>query len=62
MVDTDLLVNQLRLYGHTVTQVHKTPANAGEYEFTIDGNILTLGEARALLADDEETGRPRQNS
>ena len=59
MVDTELLANALRAYGHTVSSYFKTPANAGEYEFTVDGNVLTLEEARALLATDEETGPPK---
>ena len=59
MVDIDLLTDTLRAYGHAVTHVHKTPANAGEYEFTVDGNVLTLEEARTLLAADEESGPPK---
>lgn len=59
MVDLDLLANQLRAYGHTVTSYFAVPANAGEYEFTVDGKVLTLAETRALLAADEETGPPR---
>ncbi len=56
MVDTGLLVNQLRAFGHTVTHVMDVPNNAGVYEFNVDGKVLTLEEARALLANDEETG------
>lgn len=59
MVDTDLLANQLRAYGHTVTHYYKVPDNAGTYEFVVDGNILALEEARALLAADEESGKPK---
>ncbi len=58
MVDLDLITKQLRAYGHTVTSHYKVPENAGEYEFVVDGNILTLGEVRALLTADEETGPP----
>ncbi len=61
MVDTELLANQLRSYGHTVTHVHGVPENAGEYEFTVDGNNLSLEETRDLLAADEEAGRPRRD-
>ena len=53
MVDIDLLVKALRSKGHTVEHVHGVPENAGEYEFTIDGNPLTLEEARDLLEADE---------
>jgi hypothetical protein len=59
MVDLELLANQLRAYGHTVTNHFKVPQNAGEYEIVVDGNTLTLEEARALLAGDEETGPPQ---
>jgi hypothetical protein len=59
MVDLELLANQLRAYGHTVTNYFKVPENAGEYEFVVDGNTLALEEARALLAADEETGPPK---
>ncbi len=59
MVDIELIANQLRAYGHTVTHIHNAPNNGGTYEFTVDGNIVTLEEARALLAADEETGKPK---
>lgn len=59
MVDLDLIANQLRAYGHTVTSYFPVPANAGEYEFTVDGQVLSLEQTRALLAADEETGPPR---
>ena len=59
MVDTELLANQLRAYGHAVTQVITVPNNAGTYEFTVDGNVLSLEEARDLLSADEEAGKPK---
>lgn len=49
MVDIDLLVQQLRAKGHDVRGVHQVPDNAGDYEFVIDGNLLTLVQARDLL-------------
>lgn len=52
MLDTDLLVNALRSRGHAVDHVHKVPDNAGEYEFTIDGTLYTLEQARALLTEE----------
>ena len=58
MVDLDLITQQLRSYGHTVTSHYKVPENAGEYEFVVDGNVLTLADVRGLLATDEETGPP----
>jgi hypothetical protein len=53
MVDIDLIVQTLRQHGHTVGSVIHVPENAGEYELIIDGNTLTLEEARALLEQDE---------
>ena len=58
MVDTELLVNALRAYGHTVTHTTNVPKNAGMWEFDVDGKMLTLEEARELLAADEESGPP----
>ncbi|HEX4576917.1 MAG TPA: hypothetical protein VH117_06175 [Edaphobacter sp.] len=52
MVDIDLIVQTLRQHGHTVGHVIPVPENAGEYEFQIDGNTLTLEEARELLEQD----------
>jgi hypothetical protein len=57
MVDTELLVQSLRKRGHTVEGVIKVPDNAGDYEFIVDGNTLTLEEARALLEHDQEADR-----
>ncbi|MEO6806711.1 MAG: hypothetical protein ACRD3K_12685 [Edaphobacter sp.] len=53
MVDIDLIVRTLQENGHTVGHIIPVPENAGEYEFQIDGNTLTLEEARALLEADE---------
>jgi hypothetical protein len=53
MVDIDLIVQTLRQHGHKVGHVIPVPENAGEYEFQIDGNTLTLEEARELLEQDE---------
>ena len=53
MIDVDLLVEQLRARGHAVTHVNKVPENAGEYEFEVDGAMLSLSETRALLAADQ---------
>jgi len=40
MVDIDLLVKMLRRYGHTVESVIPVPENAGEYELSVDGNLI----------------------
>jgi hypothetical protein len=53
MIDIDLLVETLRKRGHTVEHVISVPENAGEYELTVDGNVLNLEEARAFLEQDE---------
>jgi putative NADH-flavin reductase len=55
MVDTDLLVQALRKRGHTVGAIFHVPENAGEYELDVDGDIITLAEARSLLEQKEAT-------
>jgi len=52
-IDTDLIVQALRRKGHTVGHVIPVPDNGGEFEFEVDGNLLPLTEARALLEHDE---------
>jgi len=52
-VDTGLIVEGLRRRGHSVGNVIPVPDNAGEYEFEIDGHLLTLAEARALMEADD---------
>ena len=62
-VDTELLVQSLTKRGHTVQSVIKVPDNAGDYEFIVDGNTLTLEETRALLEHDQEAdSRPAATS
>jgi hypothetical protein len=56
-VDTELLVQSLTKRGHTVESVIKVPDNAGDYEFIVDGNTLTLDETRALLEHDQAEDR-----
>jgi hypothetical protein len=53
MIDIDLIVQTLRQHGHRVDTVISVPDNAGEFELIIDGNTLTLEEARELLEQDE---------
>ena len=57
MVDTELIAHQLRERGHNVTGVTAIPSNAGEYEFHVDGTMLTLEQARELL-ESESTEKP----
>jgi len=53
MLDIDLLVQQLRLRGHKVDSVIPVPENAGEFEFVIDGKLLTLSDVRGTLEQDQ---------
>jgi hypothetical protein len=55
MIDIDLLVQALRKRGHTVEAVIPVPENAGDYELSVDGNIIPLVEARHLLEQDDAT-------
>ena len=55
MVDVDLLVHELKKYGHTVEGVNGVPENAGDYEFFIDGEQYSLEGARELLEADQAT-------
>lgn len=49
MVDYQTLVIALINHGHTVEHVIDTPANAGTGELVVDGRLITLEQARALL-------------
>jgi hypothetical protein len=51
-IDTDLIVQQLRARGHAVGHVIPVPDNAGEFEFEVDGTLLSLTETRALLSSE----------
>lgn len=48
-IDTGLIAETLRAHGHTVGHIIPVPDNAGEYEFEIDGVLLSLHETRELL-------------
>ncbi len=54
MIDTDLIVKLLRDRGHNVESVFHVPENAGEYEFSVDGTLLTLSETRELLEREDD--------
>jgi hypothetical protein len=56
-VDTDLIVEQLRVRGHEVGHVIPVSDNAGEFEFQVDGGLLSLAEVRALLEAEPQTTR-----
>lgn len=51
-IDVELIAETLRGRGHTVGHIIPVPDNAGEYEFEVDGHLLSLAEARALLERD----------
>jgi hypothetical protein len=53
MIDIDLTVQALRHYGHTVGEVIPVPANAGDYEIEVDGEMLSVAEVNTLLEEDE---------
>jgi hypothetical protein len=48
-IDIELIATTLRNRGHEVGNIISVPDNAGEYEIYVDGNLLTLAEARGLL-------------
>ncbi len=52
MVDTGLITQQLRAKGYTVEHVEAVAENSGDWVFIVDGESLTLEEARALLEDE----------
>ncbi len=51
-IDVHLIVKTLRDHGHIVGHIIPVPDNAGEYEFEVDGTLLTLAQTRDLLAAD----------
>ena len=52
-IDVDLIANLLRHRGHNVGHIIPVPDNGGEYEFEVDGNLLTLSETRGLLEQED---------
>lgn len=48
-IDIDLIAKLLRGRGHIVGNIIRVPDNGGEYEFEVDGNLLSLAETRGLL-------------
>ena len=51
-IDTGLIVKTLADSGHSVGHVIPVPDNAGEFEFEVDGELLTLSEVRELIEAD----------
>ncbi len=54
-IDVELIAETLRARGHAVGHIIPVSDNAGEYEFEVDGTLLSLVEARALLVADADT-------
>jgi predicted Rdx family selenoprotein len=55
-VDTELITKLLRERGHTVGHIIPVPDKGGEFEFEVDGALLSLAETRLLLErEDEQT-------
>jgi hypothetical protein len=52
-IDVELIAKTLRDHGHAVGHIIPVPDNGGEYEFEVDGGLLSLTETRALLEADE---------
>jgi predicted Rdx family selenoprotein len=48
-IDVNLIATTLRSHGHTVGHIIPVPDNGGEYEFEVDGVLLSLTETRDLL-------------
>ncbi len=61
-IDTDLIASLLRNHGHVVGHVIPTPDNGGSFEFEVDGNLLSLAEARNLLEMEDERHEAVQRS
>jgi hypothetical protein len=53
-IDVDLITKLLRERGHAVGHVIPVPDNGGEYEFEVDGSLLTLAETRGLLEREDD--------
>jgi hypothetical protein len=48
-IENKLISKLIRERGHAVGHVIPVPDNGGEYEFEVDGGLLTLAETRGLL-------------
>ena len=62
MVDIDLILRELRAYGHVVEDMHHVSPDAGQYEMIIDGTVVNLEGARNILElDQAKQRRPRHS-
>ena len=53
-IDVELVAKILRDHGHTVGHIIPVPDNGGEYEFEVDGTLLSLAETRGLLEREDQ--------
>ena len=53
MVDYETLIAALQQRGYNVHHAMEVPSNAGTAELMVNGKLITLEEARELLADAE---------
>lgn len=53
MVDYETLIAALQQRGYTAHHAVEVPSNAGTAEIMVDGKLITLEEARALLTEGE---------
>jgi hypothetical protein len=47
MIDIELLVHHLRLRGHQIDSVTVSNTNADDFDFMIDGTLLTLSDCHS---------------
>ena len=50
LIDIELLIHHLRLRGHQIDSVTASQQNEGDFDFMIDGTILTLSDGSAPAA------------
>ena len=60
MLDKGLVIQALQRRGHTVGHIFHVPENAGEWQFEVDGNLLTLAQTRELMEADDKRNPPRR--
>ena len=61
-IDTGLIVDGLKSRGHAVGHVIRVPDNAGEFEFEVDGLLLTLSQTRSLMEADDSRREARERA
>ena len=50
MIDIELLVHHLQLRGHQIDSVTVSNTNADDFDFMIDGTLLTLSDVYGVPA------------